>query len=270
MSKVFESISAIVETITPELARLYLESNLNNRPVKPTVVARYMNEIKNGTWALTHQGIAFDEDGFLLDGQHRLMAIIKANVAIDCLVIRGINSQAQIAMDDHAKRTDADALSLHRKQPISKSIVAAVRAALEAMEASTNNRKSRSLLNGILDELSSGIAWLEIQDLRERGVGSAPVLGALLLAYFYVSDIDRLEEFVAQLSGREMVTEPTDKIAIQMREWLLRTNLLGGAARKEAFLKTQRAIVAHQNREMLSHVRAQQVFFKYPLEGNVR
>lgn len=76
-------------TITPEMAKEWLASNIkNNRPIKRA--KEYAEDMKAGKWRLTHQGIAFNEEGTLIDGQNRLTAIVMANipvtmsVAFDC------------------------------------------------------------------------------------------------------------------------------------------------------------------------------------------
>jgi hypothetical protein len=72
--------------ITPEVAEYMLTHNKINRPLNKVVVSKYANDMVKGNWKLTHQGIAFDNDGNLIDGQHRLNAIRKANVPINMFV----------------------------------------------------------------------------------------------------------------------------------------------------------------------------------------
>lgn len=49
-----------------------------NRRLIETNTKAILTDIKAGNWRFTHQGIAFNPDGFLVDGQHRLAAIVKA------------------------------------------------------------------------------------------------------------------------------------------------------------------------------------------------
>lgn len=77
-------------TITPQQAQQWLENQGKNRKLSPKHVLYLSEEIKQGRWRLTHQGIAFGDDGKLLDGQHRLAAIIKSGIGIKSLVTTGV------------------------------------------------------------------------------------------------------------------------------------------------------------------------------------
>ncbi|WP_405993756.1 hypothetical protein [Streptomyces sp. NBC_00986] len=75
-------------------------------------VTHLARAIERGEWKLTHQGIAFDENGQLVDGQHRLAAIVKAGMAVEILVAHDVPRSAFTVMDTGRKRTGRDALSL--------------------------------------------------------------------------------------------------------------------------------------------------------------
>lgn len=79
------------ERITPAMAQEYLKFNTENyRSVNNLRVMTYANDMKAGKWQLNGEGIKFDSNGVLLDGQHRLQAIVKAGVPVDMLVVRDI------------------------------------------------------------------------------------------------------------------------------------------------------------------------------------
>lgn len=108
-----QSVSSTIERIDPDRARELLAVNKGNRRVDRGTVERYAAAIRRGEWRLSHQGIAVDSDGVLLDGQHRLSAIIKAGVAVDMLVVTGIEREAFSVLDTGKRRTAGDALRLH-------------------------------------------------------------------------------------------------------------------------------------------------------------
>lgn len=98
--------------VSPELAAEWLTRNTGNRPLSKSAVQQLVGRIQRGEWQLTHQGIAFDEDGALIDGQHRLAAIAKAGVTVPLTVTHGVPRTAFTVMDTGRKRTGRDALTL--------------------------------------------------------------------------------------------------------------------------------------------------------------
>ena len=76
-----------IKQISPELAKQYLTHNNANRHIRKDRVALYAKQMRNGEWHLTGQGITFGKNGQLLDGQHRLMAIVESGVTVPMLVV---------------------------------------------------------------------------------------------------------------------------------------------------------------------------------------
>lgn len=101
----------IVE-VSPETAASWLTRNTSNRPLSKSAVHQLATQIQRGEWQLTHQGIAFDEDGVLIDGQHRLAAVVKAEVPVLMTVTHGVPRTAFTVMDTGRKRTGRDTLAL--------------------------------------------------------------------------------------------------------------------------------------------------------------
>ncbi|MBA0052662.1 hypothetical protein E0L36_17755 [Streptomyces sp. AJS327] len=75
--------------ITPDMAKAWLEhcNPESNRVLSEVVCERYAKTMRKGEWKTTHQAIAFDSKGKLLDGQHRLNAIATSGVTVTMLVI---------------------------------------------------------------------------------------------------------------------------------------------------------------------------------------
>lgn len=105
-----------VQVITPDLARQYLEKNKkDNRKLRKSNVKRFTEQIIAGEFILTHQGIAFDETGNLIDGQHRLNAIIDAGKPVEMNVTVGLSTKAFAVTDQGVKRTPADILNCSQR-----------------------------------------------------------------------------------------------------------------------------------------------------------
>jgi hypothetical protein len=101
------------ELITPAIAKQILESNLINRRPKPPVVLRYASDMQRGLWKTdTAEFIKISKNGVLLDGQHRLMAVIKANTSVYFNVARGVNDEIFDVIDTGSIRNAGDVFKI--------------------------------------------------------------------------------------------------------------------------------------------------------------
>lgn len=100
-------------TIEPNIARSWLELyNTKNRFLSRTRAERLAQANRNGEWLFNAQPIQFATDGTLLDGQHRLLACVLSDIAIESLVIWGVDANSQHTMDMGKPRSVADILAL--------------------------------------------------------------------------------------------------------------------------------------------------------------
>lgn len=107
------SITTMTERIGPDVARAYLALNLpNNRTYRSNYATELALEMKQGRWRESGDPIRFDTNGHLIDGQHRLNAVILANVALPFVVMRGIAADAVHVIDTGKSRRPADALKV--------------------------------------------------------------------------------------------------------------------------------------------------------------
>jgi hypothetical protein len=105
------------EEITPKKAAAYLEKNATNRTLRGPTVAAYEADMKAGNWIPTHQGIAFNDRDELIDGQHRLTAVVRSGATVRMLVTRGLpaltgENHTMDAVDRGAARSISDQLKL--------------------------------------------------------------------------------------------------------------------------------------------------------------
>ncbi len=101
-----------VQTITPDRAEELLEANTTNRPLSRPLVRSFADAMRRGEWLVTHQGIAFDANGVLVDGQHRLAAIIEADRAVELTVFTDVPEGTFDVLDIGKRRTAADVLAI--------------------------------------------------------------------------------------------------------------------------------------------------------------
>jgi hypothetical protein len=97
-----------VVTVSPAIAEAWLKKNHpSNRAISRARVECIVSDILSGAWRLTHQGIAFDGEGWLIDGQHRLTAIVEAEVSVPILVAWNDGASFHDPIDRASPRTIA-------------------------------------------------------------------------------------------------------------------------------------------------------------------
>lgn len=101
--------------VTPALAAKWLENNTDNRHQRGAYIEAIAAAMRRGEWQTTHQGVAFAKCGKLLDGQHRLEAIVKAKIDLDMLVVTGLEDAAFSVIDVGTKRSMADTTRLSKR-----------------------------------------------------------------------------------------------------------------------------------------------------------
>jgi len=109
-------VSARMIIVTPELAEKWLSQQINrhNRKIQPTHISAIARDIKNEEWMVNAQPISFTADPFkagaddnlrLLNGQHRLRAVIEADTPIEVPIAINVREEAFPTFDVHAKRS---------------------------------------------------------------------------------------------------------------------------------------------------------------------
>lgn len=101
-----------IETITAKQAARYLTKNSVNRKLVKSRVFTFAEILKAGHWQTTHQGIAFNDKNEVVDGQHRLTAVVETGIPIRVQVTRGIPAvNARSYMVDCGKNRNAEDLT---------------------------------------------------------------------------------------------------------------------------------------------------------------
>lgn len=198
-----------IEYITPERAEYYLSKNTHNRNLRKTVVATYAADMKAGNWEWNGEGIKFQGDHeVLIDGQHRLAAIVESGVTIKMLVISNLTGDTQHTMDTGAKRTFGDALKL-RGESSYVSLAAIVRGAYLWQSGSRSLKGGAGIpvTNTILLNFLEGNPWLRdaVNPLSRARVGSGMtmVIGGAMYYAFMQIDPEDCDHFFARLASDE-------------------------------------------------------------------
>lgn len=145
-----------IETITPTMAEEYLTHNLKNRPCSERIVSDYVNRMKAGEWMLSPDAIAFDYNGNLINGQHRLKAVVKSGVECQFYVGRNCQPAVFVVTDEGKKRSAGDTLAIHGATCAARtsSIIKAV-LALRGRRSLNNGTNIYASNNSVLKEFNT-------------------------------------------------------------------------------------------------------------------
>jgi len=109
-------MKANLMTITPEWAQKTLnEKNAGNRPMNKLHVASLAKEMKRGKWKVNGDTICLNGTR-LIDGQHRLAAVVASGVSIQTFVIEGLSSDVFDTKDVGKRRSAGDTLGVRGEQ----------------------------------------------------------------------------------------------------------------------------------------------------------
>ena len=231
-------MKTIVEKITPKIAEEYLKKVKagNQRKLIMSRAESYAREMRAGHWFLNHQGIAFDENNCLIDGQHRLQAIILSGLPICLLVTRGIAAEmvngvrlfAIDTIDNGYKRQTGEQLTLRHGIENGNRVAAATRAILFW---ATQERKNTTPVSLEILNIYPNIKKLAPLVSKSNTLNSA-LIACLAIATKTFPEL--LNSFVEQfVSGVEL---KRNSPALALRNILLKQHGKGGGM---GFLRIQ-------------------------------
>jgi len=232
--------------IDPELATEMIQRNVTNqRSFNSSTGAKYMEAMRSGGWLLTHQGVAFDADGHLEDGQHRLSAVIASGVTIRSLVFFGVGGEREMAVLDTGRlRNILDATKVLGIDITKNEITMwsnAIRFGVPNGHSLVNRISNSSrieLMRRNLDRIRLIGGWIGGTTVATK-ICVAAVRGALLCASYYV-DHETLGRFVRVLTEQDNPQE--GETAAKVLRQFVQTHFASAMLGSETFSKTCRAI----------------------------
>jgi hypothetical protein len=107
------------------IVKLLANANeVRNRTISIPQVHKWSRDMINKKWVWTGEPIQVDTDGFVRNGQHRLLAIIHSGTTQDMVVIRNVEPAAQLVIDVGRPRSIAN--QMHMANVASASIATSV------------------------------------------------------------------------------------------------------------------------------------------------
>jgi hypothetical protein len=231
-------------SVSPALARQWLMQNTNNRHMREDIAHRYAKDMAEGRWQVSHQGLAFYEDGTLADGQHRLFAVTVYNKPVTFLVTRNVPRLAAQMIDQHIPRQAHDAIQIAGGESwIDRNIVAIARVLLGNM-GSDVHQKSVAQIQEYIEQYSEPLRFAHsLATQRRRFLTTAAITACYFCAEQAGESRDKIKRF-GEIMAHGEINGPQENAAIRLREYLLQAGggAWIGAGRLETAKKVQRAI----------------------------
>src|SRR5262245_44538111 len=98
--------------LSPEKAEEFLRFAHPNRTISKNLVDRYAREMAADNWRVNGETIVISNHGRVLDGQHRLQAIVNSGVSIWTFLVTGIEESSMNTFDTGRARSAADILNM--------------------------------------------------------------------------------------------------------------------------------------------------------------
>jgi hypothetical protein len=234
--------NCFILNVTPELAQQWLRYNDFNRPLKLRLVEKYVRQIRSGNWQRTHQGVAFDSHGVILDGQHRLWAVAQSGQAVPMLIFLNENLTAHESIDGGRPRSLLDVVRLElRDNTIKNRHILVVKAMWAGQCCVSQNDMTATEVSNLLRNFHKPVRFA-VELLERSNVENNVVMGVLARAYQTVPH-EQLFEFSRILRNGEG-THPSTKIVLQFRDWLLRLKDQQEATRRDIYKRTETVLEA--------------------------
>ena len=106
-----KEIEQRVLTVTPAHAEKWLEMNTDNRRIRPSHVRHLAKQMELGRWMLSPEPIVFSPQR-LLDGQHRLSAVLMSGCTIEASVALVQNEDVFRVLDQGVNRNNSDLMGI--------------------------------------------------------------------------------------------------------------------------------------------------------------
>ncbi len=98
--------------VSARAAEVLLEMNTDNRPLKEHIIGHYARQMKENKWHETGQPVIVSKSGRLIDGQHRLWAILESGKTVNIHIIFGVDEDAFSFVDIGKPRSAGDIFAI--------------------------------------------------------------------------------------------------------------------------------------------------------------
>jgi hypothetical protein len=210
--------------VTPGCAAWALQFNTNNRRLRPSHVKWLVKMMQSQEWQDQHPSpLAFSTKGVLLDGQHRLTAVVQYGEPVVMAVVTGRPPKTFAYIDSGEKRSMHDRLSVDDSTTTNmRAIMVAKNWCLLEMTVSQNKtalyqvKLTPQQIADCVERHQEAILWVAAHPVRSQS-GVKKVGVSVALAMFYEIDPIQADRFANALCVPQTEIQQT----IALRESLI-------------------------------------------------
>ena len=248
-----------VMEITPIIATQWLENNEGNRRLNWNYIAQLARDMKAGCFVCTHQGIAFDNQGRLIDGQHRLWAIVEAGVLARMRVFFNEPPDNLHLIDGACPRQKADRMTIAQTLgTVRSNELATLRAMVGGIGMATRRRTFQEEMD-LFEKHSDAVRFAHehLPATRPAGLSNATIRAVIARARYCFADPLVLERFCEVLRTGASAHDG-EHLIVLLRNHLLELRKDGTTlwGRQRQYGLVSRALLAYCRYESLTILRA--------------
>lgn len=194
------------EVIGPEEAADILATrNKRNRKLSPKTVNEYARQMTAGEFPFIADPVRFDRDGNLIDGQHRLAAVVGSGQPQTFVIVRNLDPDTQKYMDAGRKRTATDQLRIEGMP--SPSVAASIgRFVMHWQAGDVPGFNTKFSTAEVVDFVESNLDKVEAASAHARALyratrASQAISGASYVMAREVADVAAADEFFNLLAS---------------------------------------------------------------------
>lgn len=246
--------------VDSECAAALLAASHVNRKLREGHLQKYMKQMQEGRFVWNGEPLIFDQGGRLLNGQHRLTAIVRTGVSCEMSISGGVSVEQFATMDTGAVRGGTDVLSIGGFNYRPNTLAASIRIVL-FLEGGGTSRSFHAVTNN--DMLNAGERlWPEIEpwtlDLRDFNQSMLPLSMAWALGVILTRSANQtlVSDFLQAISKGDGLVAGDPRLTL--RERLIRdakTKYFSGEVGKLRRLHmVARAWIAYMEGRSLSRI----------------
>lgn len=282
-----QTLEFILRDVDPELAEEYLGYNKRNRRAKKALIDSLTIDMTESAFRFNGDTVRFDSDGTLIDGQHRLRAIIASGATVPMLIIDGFDPSVMDTVDQGISRTVLDILATHSVTSANMSVMASTAAILVLgdRKLSTHIRDRKLIASfvekniGLLEETSS---WakrvstasprteIESHGKKQKSLSPSPLAALRIHMATAGAEDGAVVTFFEKLATLRMPDDETENASLRIvRSWLAKTRPLirGGGTAFPRMLSVYQVLINSYNRiqegEAIERIRIGDETLKY-------